>query len=143
MDDATRSPPTPLLVSVQEAVRLTGLGRTTIYAAMANGRLDARHYGGRILITMESIKTFVAGLTPATLTPPAPRAVIKRRAGSPAKAGTTGSATDTVGLWPSPGLGKARSQGVAVGLRLRHPQKKGGAPTLPSDADDDGGAKGE
>lgn len=46
----------PLTVSVAEAKRLSGLGTTTLYYMMGDGRLDRRKIGGRTLITYASLK---------------------------------------------------------------------------------------
>ena len=53
----------PLVVSVREAVRLCGVGKTSIYKCLANGHLK-RAEGmplKRCLITMDSIEAFLGG----------------------------------------------------------------------------------
>ena len=52
----------PFAVSVNEAARLAGLGRTSLYAAIQSGALKTRHYGRRTLIEVESIRLFLATL---------------------------------------------------------------------------------
>ncbi len=52
----------PLAVSVAEAVRMIGLGRTTLYAVIAAGKLKTRKCGRRTLIETESLRQFIAEL---------------------------------------------------------------------------------
>jgi excisionase family DNA binding protein len=49
-----------LAVSINDAAKALGLGRTSIYAMIADGRLEAFRLGRRRLIRMESIKRLVA-----------------------------------------------------------------------------------
>lgn len=46
----------PLLVSVAEACRLLGVARTTIYAMIADGRLEAVKVRRRRLVRVASIR---------------------------------------------------------------------------------------
>jgi len=48
--------------SVNEASALTGLGRDGIYAAIRDGRLVARKFGRRTIITDDDLRQFLAGL---------------------------------------------------------------------------------
>lgn len=50
----------PLTVSINEASKILGLGRTSIYALISNGRLEALRVGRRRLVRFESIKRLVA-----------------------------------------------------------------------------------
>ena len=52
----------PIAVSVSEAARMAGLGRTSLYAAISSGALKTRHYGRRTLIEVDSIRQFLASL---------------------------------------------------------------------------------
>ncbi len=55
--DATQaSPLKPITVTVKQALRLSGLGCSTIYKLMANGTLARRKIGHRTLITYESLE---------------------------------------------------------------------------------------
>ena len=58
----TDKPDTPKLAySVREACRASSLGRTTLYAHIAAGRLLARRIGGRTIIPAESLNALIAG----------------------------------------------------------------------------------
>lgn len=52
--------PTKLAYSIKEACEATSLGRTTIYALIAEGRIIARRIGGRTVIPAESLHTLIA-----------------------------------------------------------------------------------
>lgn len=49
-----------LAVSISETVRTLGIGRTTIYAMIADGRLEAFKLGRRRLVKAESIRRLIA-----------------------------------------------------------------------------------
>jgi len=48
--------PDPVNVSVDDAARMLGVGRTTVYKLMEDGKLDKIKIGGRTLISVESIR---------------------------------------------------------------------------------------
>lgn len=50
----------PIAVSINDAASALGLGRTSIYAMIADGRLEAFKIGRRTLIRVESIQRLVA-----------------------------------------------------------------------------------
>lgn len=50
-----------LVYSVHETARLLSLGRTSIYAMIADGRLESLKLGRRTLIRGESIRRLVNG----------------------------------------------------------------------------------
>lgn len=50
----------PLALSINDTAKALGLGRTSIYAMIADGRLEAFRLGRRRLIRTESIKRLVA-----------------------------------------------------------------------------------
>jgi excisionase family DNA binding protein len=54
-----------LTYTIVEAVRALGIGKSTIYLAMASGKLSARKCGSRTLITSDELKRFVSTLPPA------------------------------------------------------------------------------
>ncbi len=49
----------PLAVSIKDAAKALGIGRTSIYAMIADGRLDAFKIGRRTLVRMELIRRLV------------------------------------------------------------------------------------
>jgi excisionase family DNA binding protein len=53
--------PVKLAYSIREACAASSLGRTTIYAHIAAGRLKARRIGGRTIIPAESLHALLAG----------------------------------------------------------------------------------
>ena len=55
------APPTPpIAVSPDEAARLAGIGRTTLYAALAKGDLPSIKIGTRRLIRVDAIREWLA-----------------------------------------------------------------------------------
>ena len=51
----------PLALSVNDAAKALSLGRTSIYAMIADGRLEAFKLGRRTLIRMDSVRRIVTG----------------------------------------------------------------------------------
>lgn len=49
----------PLAVSIAEAVKMIGLGRTSIYAAIAAGKLKTRKSGRRTIIETTALRQFI------------------------------------------------------------------------------------
>ena len=50
-----------LAYSVREACHATSLGRTTVFAHIAAGRLKAHRIGSRRVILADSLRAFIAG----------------------------------------------------------------------------------
>jgi excisionase family DNA binding protein len=50
----------PLAFSINDAARALSLGRTSIYAMIADGRLEAFKLGRRRLVKAESIRRLIA-----------------------------------------------------------------------------------
>lgn len=50
----------PIAVSPDEAARLAGIGRTTLYAALSKGDLPSIKIGTRRLIRVEAIRNWLA-----------------------------------------------------------------------------------
>ncbi|RMA40990.1 helix-turn-helix domain-containing protein [Rhodophyticola porphyridii] len=50
----------PIAVSPDEAARLTGIGRTTLYAALAKGDLPSIKIGTRRLVRVAAIREWLA-----------------------------------------------------------------------------------
>lgn len=53
---------TPIAVTIPDAVKATGMSRTSIYEALKRGDLRARKAGRRTLIAFADLETFLAGL---------------------------------------------------------------------------------
>lgn len=51
-----------LALGIDEVCRLTGLGRTSIYSAIAIGDLVARKFGRRTVVLAADLQTFLAKL---------------------------------------------------------------------------------
>lgn len=51
----------PLAYSIKEACAASSLGRTSIYAHIAAGRLRAIRVGGRTVIPAESLRALLSG----------------------------------------------------------------------------------
>jgi excisionase family DNA binding protein len=52
----------PLTISIAEAVRMAGIGRTSLYAAITSGRLKTRKYGRRRLVETQALRSFIEAL---------------------------------------------------------------------------------
>ena len=52
-------PQTPIAVSPNEAARLSGVGRTTLYAALSSGQLRSVKIGTRRLIMVDAIRDWL------------------------------------------------------------------------------------
>ena len=48
--------------TINEATQITGLGRSTIYQLINDGKLTRRKYGNRTLILVEELEAFVKSL---------------------------------------------------------------------------------
>jgi excisionase family DNA binding protein len=51
----------PIALSVSDSVQASGLGKTTLYEAMADGRLETRKVGRKRLILFRSLRAFIEG----------------------------------------------------------------------------------
>ncbi len=49
-------------LSISEACRIAGIGRTKLYEAITNGTLTARKYGKRTIILRSDLQAFLAAL---------------------------------------------------------------------------------
>jgi len=52
----------PFALQVPDAVRISGLGRSSIYAAMKEGKLPYRKAGRRTLILVDDLRRFIEAL---------------------------------------------------------------------------------
>ena len=50
----------PLAVSIPEAARLSGCGRSTLYAEISRGNLKIRKVGRRTIIAMDDLRAWLA-----------------------------------------------------------------------------------
>ena len=55
----------PLAISISEAVRMCGLGRTSLYAAIAAGKLRTKKSGRRTLVETAALRQFIEALPDA------------------------------------------------------------------------------
>ena len=51
---------TPLAVSIPEAARLGGVGRSTIYSEISKGNLKIRKVGRRTIVAMDDLREWLA-----------------------------------------------------------------------------------
>lgn len=56
-----RSDPLKIAYSIKEACKASSLGRTTLYARIADGSLRAVRIGGRTVIPANSLHALIAG----------------------------------------------------------------------------------
>ena len=62
------SPMTDMIsLTIADATRLSGIGRTSLYELIGAKKLDARKAGNRTLITAESLRNYVASLPAADI----------------------------------------------------------------------------
>ena len=52
----------PLCLSIPEACRVAGIGRTGLYKAIGDGSLTVRKAGRRTLVPVDSLKQWLASL---------------------------------------------------------------------------------
>lgn len=55
-------PPTPLLLTVVEAARLLGVGRSTAYELLAAGQLESVHIGRSRRVPVVAVENYVESL---------------------------------------------------------------------------------
>lgn len=53
---------TKISVTIQEAVEISGIGRTSLYALFKSGELKPRKMGGRTLILVDELTDYVRSL---------------------------------------------------------------------------------
>lgn len=51
-----------LSISIEDASKLTGIGRTKLYQAINQGALKARKFGKRTIIIKDDLNTFLSNL---------------------------------------------------------------------------------
>lgn len=62
--------PETLTYSLQDACRVSGIGKTTLRRYIAEGRIDARACGGKTLVMAESLRDFLTTLPKVTAKSP-------------------------------------------------------------------------
>lgn len=65
---------TPLAMTIPEAAHASGVGRSTLYAEMAAGRLVARKLGRRTLVMASDLERWLTSLP--TMIPEAPSGAV-------------------------------------------------------------------
>ena len=55
----------PIALQIPDAVKASGLGRSTLYRAIQDGKLPTRKAGKRTLILAEDLRSFVGALPPS------------------------------------------------------------------------------
>lgn len=58
----------PIMITVPEAMRVLGVGRTTLYLLIQSGKIERVHIGRRSLITWASIERFTDALVNVDVT---------------------------------------------------------------------------
>lgn len=53
--------PEPITYSINDACKVSGLGRTYLYQLIGEGRLESRKVGKRTLIPAESLRALLTG----------------------------------------------------------------------------------
>jgi excisionase family DNA binding protein len=56
-----------LALTIADAAKASGIGRTTLYELIGAGKIEARKAGNRTLIPAESLKAYIDSLPPATI----------------------------------------------------------------------------
>ena len=56
---------TPMLLSVQDACKFAGVGKTTLFGMLKRGEIEGRKAGARTLVVTESLRRWADGLPPA------------------------------------------------------------------------------
>lgn len=64
----------PIALQIPDAVKVSGLGRSSIYKAIQEGKLPTRKAGKRTLILADDLRKFIDALPPSLSTLKAARA---------------------------------------------------------------------
>lgn len=51
----------PLAYSINDAVRVSSIGRTRLYSLISDGKIEARKIGRRTLVTAKSLRALIEG----------------------------------------------------------------------------------
>jgi uncharacterized protein (DUF2267 family) len=113
-----KTPLTPITVTLNEAVRITGVSRSRFYKWIEAGLLSVRYNGSRPLLMFAELEAVIDGLPrgprfTGPLLPPEDRALAKERAGEPDFAGVFADHLQR----PSLGEAEARTRALAATIR--------------------------
>lgn len=53
--------------TITDAIKVSGIGRTSLYELIGAGKIDARKSGGRTIILAESLRSYIANLPSADI----------------------------------------------------------------------------
>lgn len=59
------NPAEPIALTVPNAVRFSGIGRSTLYKLLGAGQIESRKLGGRTLVVTASLRAYIAALPDA------------------------------------------------------------------------------
>jgi excisionase family DNA binding protein len=59
--------PEVLAHTIADAVKVSGIGRTSLYELIAAGKIEARKAGNRTLIPADSLRAYIASLPHAAI----------------------------------------------------------------------------
>lgn len=54
--------PAPIGLTIEDAAKFSGIGRTSLFKAIKAGKLRARKAGARTIVTYDDLKAFVEAL---------------------------------------------------------------------------------
>ena len=60
----------PILATIPDAVKLSGVGRTKLYQMIGAGEIEARKAGARTLVVVASLMAWLEALPPARIAAP-------------------------------------------------------------------------
>jgi excisionase family DNA binding protein len=76
---ATAIHPEPIAISIADACRYIGCGRSLLYELIGNKRINAVKLGRRTLVPVASLHAYVASLPSAQITPKAHASTLHRQ----------------------------------------------------------------
>jgi predicted DNA-binding transcriptional regulator AlpA len=61
---------TPILVSVNDALTMSGMSRSSLYRRLGEGQLEGRKLGSRTMLVADSLRAFIDSAPVVTIKPP-------------------------------------------------------------------------